>query len=255
MITDPVAELAAKPLVLIVDDDAEVREAVHALLRSVGIEATCFASPCEMLHADIPDRPGCMVLDVRMPGASGLDLQEHLTATGRDKPVVFLSAHGDVPMTVKAMKAGATDFLVKPVRDQALLDAVATGIERDIERRAAARFTKGQVRRLETLTPREREVMREVVDGRLNKQIAYDLGISEVTVKLHRSNVMRKMQAASIGGLIRLWEALPAEIRRTASPARDVSGERRLGANDHAAMGDRAWAQTVGSMGRNGVRH
>ena len=147
-----------------------------------------------------------------MPGASGLDLQAHLAQTGNPKPIIFLTGHGDIPMTVQAMKAGAVDFLTKPIRDQTLLDAVSAGIAMDAARRAEALIVKGNIERLKTLTPREREVLHEVARGSLNKQIAFDLGISEVTVKLHRGNAMRKMDIASIGELIRVWETLPAPI-------------------------------------------
>ncbi|BCH28797.1 DNA-binding response regulator [Mesorhizobium sp. L-8-10] len=208
-----------QPLVIIVDDDASVREALSELILSAGFEPTCFASTRELLDADILDSPGCLILDVRMPGASGLDLQRHLSQTGNPKPVIFLTGHGDIPMTVQAMKAGAVDFLTKPVRDQTLLDAVIEGVAMDAARRAASAVVKRNIERLETLTPREREVLCQVARGRLNKQIAFDLGISEVTVKLHRGNVMRKMEAASIGELIRAWETLPA-------PMREVGGAR-----------------------------
>lgn len=154
-----------------------------------------------------------------MPGSSGLDLQSQLAANEDAPPIIFLSGHGDIPMTVMAMKAGAVDFLMKPVRDQALLDAVTAGIERDIAQRRKALLVKKHAERLATLTQRERQVFREVARGRLNKQIAFDLGISEVTVKLHRCNVMRKMQAASVGELIRAWEALPADMREARAAA------------------------------------
>lgn len=202
-----------RPLVLIVDDDTAVRAAIEELMLSVGIDAAGFGSTHALLEADLPDRPGCLILDVRMPGSSGLDLQQHLAATGNPKPIVFLTGHGDIPMTVQAMKAGAIDFLTKPVRDQSLLDAVTTGIERDIAQRADARLIKQQADRHATLTTRERQVLRQVAQGRLNKQIAYDLGISEVTVKLHRSSVMRKMAAATVGELIRAWDVLPETLR------------------------------------------
>ncbi|MBC2779162.1 response regulator transcription factor [Parasphingopyxis marina] len=202
-----------EPLVVIVDDDDEVRTSLEELMLSVGLDAASFASTREMLEADLPERPGCLVLDVRMPGSSGLDLQHHMVATGNAKPIVFLSGHGDIPMTVQAMKAGAVDFLTKPFRDQSLLDAVTIGIERDVARRADSQILKQHVDRYETLTRREREVLGHVARGRLNKQIAFDLGISEVTVKLHRSSVMKKMEAASIGELIRAWERLPAALR------------------------------------------
>ncbi|MGX9116086.1 response regulator transcription factor [Mesorhizobium sp. BHbsci] len=204
---------SAQPLVIIVDDDASVREALSELILSAGFLPVCFTSTRELLDGNILDSPGCLILDVRMPGTSGLDLQHHLAKNGNPKPIIFLTGHGDIPMTVQAMKAGAVDFLTKPVRDQTLLDAVIAGIAMDAERRAQAVVVKRNIERVETLTPREREVLHEVARGRLNKQIAFDLGISEVTVKLHRGNVMRKMEAASIGELIRAWETLPAPMR------------------------------------------
>ncbi|MGB3540981.1 MAG: response regulator transcription factor [Mesorhizobium sp.] len=205
-----------KPLVIIVDDDEAVREGLYELILSAGFQPEAFASTRDLLEADVLGLPGCLILDVRMPGSSGLDLQHHLTQTGNPKPIIFLTGHGDIPMTVQAMKAGAIDFLTKPVRDQTLLDAVITAIAADAQRRVHAEIVERNVRRLETLTPREREVLHEVARGKLNKQIAYDLGISEVTVKLHRGNVMRKMEATSIGELIRTWETLPASLRETA---------------------------------------
>lgn len=204
---------AGQPLVIIVDDDASVREALSELLLSAGLQPSSFASTRELLDAEALDSPGCLILDVRMPGASGLDLQQHLSRSGKSKPIIFLTGHGDIPMTVQAMKAGAIDFLTKPVRDQTLLDAVVAAIERDAALRREASTVKRHVERLATLTPRERQVFREVALGRLNKQIAFDLGISEVTVKLHRGNVMRKMQAASVGELIRAFESLPVDMR------------------------------------------
>ncbi|WP_243455638.1 response regulator transcription factor [Sphingosinicella sp. BN140058] len=202
-----------RPLVVIVDDDAAVRASLEELMLSVGIDAAGFGSTRELLEADLPERPGCLVLDVRMPGSSGLDLQQHLAATGNAKPIVFLTGHGDIPMTVQAMKAGAIDFLTKPFRDQSLLDAVAAGIERDLTQRADAALVKACTDRFATLTTRERQVLRLVAVGRLNKQIAFELGITEVTVKLHRSAVMKKMCATSIGELIRAWDLLPVELR------------------------------------------
>ncbi|MGK9202431.1 MULTISPECIES: response regulator transcription factor [Sinorhizobium] len=203
----------SEPVVIIVDDDAAVREGLSELILSAGFQAVAFASTREVLDADILDSPGCLILDVRMPGASGLHLQHHLAESGNGKPIIFLTGHGDIPMTVQAMKAGAVDFLTKPVRDQTLLDAVIAGIALDASRRANAMVVRRNVERLETLTHREREILREVARGRLNKQIAFDLGISEVTVKLHRANVMRKMEAGSIGELIRAWETLPMAMR------------------------------------------
>ena len=197
-----------QPLVVIVDDDSAVRAALQELLESVGIDAVSYASPRELLDAEREDRPGCLILDVRMPGSSGLDLQHRLVSARDAKPIVFLTGHGDIPMSVEAMKAGAIDFLTKPVRDQTLLDAVSAGIARDRVRRAEMRVTDQLLGRYALLTPREREVLRLVAQGRLNKQVAYDLTISEVTVKLHRGNVMRKMEVATIGELIRAWEAI-----------------------------------------------
>lgn len=207
----------ARPLVVIVDDDEAVRQAITDLIESVDLDAMGFGSPREMMDADLPDRTGCMVLDVRMPGGSGLDLQQQLAASGYEKPIVFLTGHGDIPMSVQAMKAGAVDFLTKPVRDQTLLDAVTAGIERDVAQRLAAQVTRQHAENYATLTPRERQVLAAVAQGRLNKQIAYDLGISIVTVKLHRGSVMRKMQAKSVGELIRCWEHLPTEMRNHGS--------------------------------------
>ena len=202
-----------RPLVVIVDDDVAVRTSIEELMLSVGIDAAGFGSTRELLEAKLPERPGCMVLDVRMPGSSGLDLQQHLAAAGNAKPIIFLTGHGDIPMSVQAMKAGAIDFLTKPVRDQSLLDAVTLGVERDLAQRVGAQVTKLHADRYGTLSPRERQVLRQVAQGRLNKQIAFDLGISEVTVKLHRSSVMRKMVANTVGELIRAWDLLPEHLR------------------------------------------
>jgi len=204
---------AERPLILIVDDDDAVRAALRDLMESVDLEAADFGSARELMDAELPDRAGCLVLDVRMPGASGLDLQQQLGATGSAKPIVFLTGHGDIEMSVQAMKAGAVDFLTKPVRDQTLLDAVTAGIERDVAQRLAAQVAAGHADNYARLTPRERQVFRSVALGRLNKQIAFDLSISVVTVKLHRSSVMRKMEARTAGELIRIWEALPPALR------------------------------------------
>jgi FixJ family two-component response regulator len=214
---------ADRPLVILVDDDDDFRQALHELMLSVELDAIGFASTRDLLKAELPDRPGCFVCDVRMPGVSGLDLQHQLAQSGDIKPIIFLTAHGDIPMSVQAMKAGAVDFLTKPVRDQTLLDAVAAAIERDVAQRAEARLVKRHVERFAMLTPRERQVLRDVALGRLNKQIAFDLGISEVTVKLHRGNAMRKMQASSVGDLVRAWEALPAALRDARLPAPNPS--------------------------------
>ena len=175
---------AERPLVIVVDDDAALCEALNDLILSAGMEPACFGSTQDLLDAKVLDRPGCLILDVRMPGVSGLDLQRHLASTGNPKPIIFLTGHGDIPMSVQAMKAGAVDFLTKPAREQTLIDAVLAAIEKDRTRRATAEIVKRNVGRLNTLTAREREILAEVARCRLNKQIAYDFGISEVTVKL-----------------------------------------------------------------------
>jgi FixJ family two-component response regulator len=204
--------IADSPITILVDDDATVRDALEELLNSVGIDTMSFSSGQELLDAQLPDRPGCLVLDVRMPGLSGLDLQHLLATKGILTPIVFLTGHGDIAMSVQAMKAGAVDFLTKPVRDQTFLDAVSTAIAADVARRAASTVSRKNVTLYETLTPREREVLRLVVSGAMNKQIASDLGISEITVKLHRSNMMKKMNARSISHLFNIWQSLPADI-------------------------------------------
>ena len=206
-----------RPLVLVVDDDEAVRQALTELIETVDLDVLSFGSTRELTEADLPDRTGCIILDVRMPGGSGLDFQQQLAANGYHKPVIFLSGHGDIEMSVQAMKAGAVNFLTKPVRDQTLLDAVAEAIECDVIQRVAAQVTERHSANYSSLTPRERQVLRLVAMGRLNKQIAYDLGISLVTVKLHRSSVMRKMQSRSVGELIRAWEALPPKLREDGS--------------------------------------
>jgi len=204
---------SAAPLVIIVDDDEAVRQSICELLTSVDIEARAFASARELMDADILDRQGCMILDVRMPGLSGLDFQSQLAASGIPASIIFLTGHGDIPMTVQAMKAGAVEFLTKPVRDQTLLDAVNKAIATDRARRGETLVAQRNAELYATLTSRERQVMRAVVAGALNKQIAYDLGISEITVKLHRSNVMKKMQAPLVAHLVRAWQTLPTDVR------------------------------------------
>ena len=207
------AESREDPVAVLVDDDRAVREALGDLLNSVGVDTLSFASSTEFLSANLPDRPSCLVLDVRMPGLSGLDLQRHLSEHGITTPIVFLTGHGDIAMSVQAMKSGAVDFLTKPVRDQSFLDAVTRAIATDVTRRDAAKETQKNVDLYDSLTPRERQVLRYVVKGLLNKQIAYELEISEVTVKLHRSSMMRKMNATSAAQLFGAWQSLPAEIR------------------------------------------
>jgi FixJ family two-component response regulator len=196
------------PTVIVIDDDPAIREALGGLIRSVGFQAQLLASVGEFLKSGRPEAPSCLVLDVRLPGQSGLDLQRELTAMRIHLPIIFMTGHGDIPMSVRAMKGGAIEFLTKPFRDQDLLDAIQLGLERDRAWLEEEKLTSALRARLETLTPREREVMFRVVAGRLNKQIAYDLGISEVTAKVHRGQVMRKMKASSLPDLARMADKL-----------------------------------------------
>ena len=198
----------AQPSVVVIDDDPDIREALKSLLRSVGLQGRAFASVPEFLKSGRPEGPTCLVLDVRLPGRSGLDFQRELSAANIDLPIIFITAHADVAMSVQAMKGGALEFLTKPIRDQDLLDAIQLGLERDRARREGERALAALRERFETLTPREREVMTEVLKGRLNKQIAGDIGVSEVTVKAHRGQVMRKMKASSLLDLARMAEKL-----------------------------------------------
>jgi RNA polymerase sigma factor (sigma-70 family) len=200
--------LDAKPSVLIIDDDPEFRDSVASLLRSVGLDTRQFSSVSEFLKADPSDGPTCLLLDIRMPGRSGLELQRDLAAANRLVPIIFITAHADVPMTVQAMKGGAMEFLTKPFRDQELLDAVDAGLARDRARRESDRALAALKERFETLSSREREIMILVTAGRLNKQIANDIGIAESTVKVHRTNLMRKMQARSLPELSRMADTL-----------------------------------------------
>ena len=195
-------------VVFVIDDDPSMLRSLASLLRSVGLEARVFSSAPEFMRAQRPDAPGCLVLDVRLPGMSGLAFQQELAKAGIALPVIFITGHGDVPMSVRAMKAGAVEFLTKPFDDQLLLDAINGAIERDRERRrTAAQLTELQTR-YRTLTEREREVFKLVIAGRLNKQIADDLSLSVVTVKVHRAHVMRKMLAKSVVDLVRMADQL-----------------------------------------------
>ena len=200
--------------VFIVDDDASVRDALGSLIRSVGLHVRLFASAQEFLGTPEPDVPTCVVLDVRMPGLSGLDCQRQLADAGFKVPIIFMTAHGDIPMSVRAMKAGAVDFLAKPFRDQDMLDAVAAALQRDRQAREADDAAASLRASYEQLSPREREVMALVTTGLMNKQVAGQLGISEIMVKVHRGNVMRKMGAKSLADLVIMAEALG--IRRPA---------------------------------------
>lgn len=200
----------ARPSVVIIEDDADVRESLQGLFRSVGLEVEPFASVTEFQSSGRPDRPGCLVLDVRLPGKSGLDFQEELAGRPGHLPIVFISGHADIAMSVRAMKAGAVEFLTKPVRDQDLLDAVQTALERDRLRRLRERGLECWRAGYLSLTPRERTVMARVVTGLRNKQIAAEMGISEATLKLHRASVMHKMKAGSLIELVRMNDALEA---------------------------------------------
>lgn len=191
-------------IVFVVDDDASNREALRSLIRSAGLQVELFASPREFLQAKRSDVPSCLVLDVRLPGTSGLDLQRKLAAAGIHIPIIFVTGHADIRMSVQAMKAGAVEFLTKPFRDQDMLDAIHLALERDGGRRQQEAEIAGLRERLESLTPREREVLPLVVRGLLNKQIAAEIGISEATAKVHRAQLMRKMGAASLPDLVRM---------------------------------------------------
>jgi FixJ family two-component response regulator len=195
-------------LVFIVDDDESMRESLKNLIRSVGLRVEAFTSAQEFLRSKRPDVPGCLVLDVRLKGLSGLDLQKRIAAADMEIPIIFISGHGDIPMTVQAMKAGAMEFLTKPLRDQDLLDAIQHALERDRKARAQREEIQKLRCRFESLTQREREVMGLVVTGLLNKQIAAELGTSEATVKIHRHQVMDKMAANSVAELVRMSDRL-----------------------------------------------
>jgi FixJ family two-component response regulator len=204
----------ANPSVLVIDDDPEFRDSVARLLRTVGLHARQFSSVPDFLKADPPDGPTCLVLDVRMPGRSGLELQSELVAANRQVPIIFITAHADVPMTVQAMKGGAIEFLTKPFRDQDLLDAIEAGLARDRARRESDRALAALKERFDMLSSREREVMLGVVAGRLNKQIANDIGIAVSTVKVHRTNLMRKMKARSVPELSRMADRLNIRLQQ-----------------------------------------
>jgi FixJ family two-component response regulator len=202
------AEGAGEPIVFVVDDDESVRTALGNLFRSVGLRVEVFGSAAELLRSKLPDTVSCLVLDVRLPGLSGLDFQAELAKADLHIPIIFMTGHGDVPMSVKAMKAGAIDFLTKPFRDQDMLDAVTGALERDRTRRESERTVSELRTRFETLTAREREVMGFVTAGLMNKQIADEVKLSEITVKIHRGHVMKKMGARSLADLVRMAEAL-----------------------------------------------
>jgi FixJ family two-component response regulator len=195
-------------IVFVIDDDASVRRALTNLFQSVGLKVEVFGSAPEMLHSKLADAPGCLVLDIRLPGLSGLDFQTELAKVHIHIPIIFITGHGDIPMTVKAMKGGAVDFLTKPFREQEMLDAVVRAIERDRKRREADKVVADLQALVETLSPREREVLALVSSGLMNKQVGAKLGLAEITVKLHRGRIMRKMGAKSLADLVRMAETL-----------------------------------------------
>jgi FixJ family two-component response regulator len=198
----------ATSTVLVIDDDPDLRTSIERLLRSLGLQSHAFGSISDFLGSEPPDGPACLVLDVRLPGRSGLDFQRDLAAAQRKLPIIFITAFGDIPMSVQAMKGGAIEFLTKPFRDQDLLDAIEVGLSRDRVRREHEKALAALQKRFESLSPREREIMIEVARGRLSKQIAGDIGIAEATVKVHRSRLMRKMKARSLPALSRMADML-----------------------------------------------
>ena len=215
--------LSETPNVLIVDDDSSIREALGRLFRSVDLEPQLFASVAELMRQEFPDAPCCLVLDIRLPGVSGLDFQTQLANSNIHVPIIMMTGHGDIPMSVRAMKGGAVDFLTKPFRDQDMLDAVAQAIERDRKRRDSDKALAELRERFESLTPREREIMALVTAGLMNKQVAGELGLSEITVKIHRGHIMRKMGVRSLADLVRAGEALELHQPAKSTP-RTTSG-------------------------------
>ena len=203
------------PVVFVVDDDAYVREGLKSLLRSVNLQVETFGSASEFLQTKLPDAPGCLVLDVRLPGLSGLDFQTELARAGIAIPIIFITGHGDIPMSVKAIRAGAVEFLTKPFREQDMLDAISAALEKDRSRREQDKKTSELRKLLDSLTSREQEVMGLVTAGLMNKQTAAKIGVSEITVKVHRGNAMRRMGARSLADLVRMADALGVRREKT----------------------------------------
>ena len=212
--TTPATAAASRPLVLVVDDDPLMRDALQALFRSAGLDSEAFESTGAFLERTPPEVESCLVLDVQLPGVSGLDFQAQLSTSDRELPVIFMTGHGDIPMSVQAMKAGALDFLAKPFRDQDMLDAVTAAIEKDRVRRQDMAETRRLQALYRSLTPREREVMGHVTAGLMNKQTAGEIGLSEITVKIHRSNLMRKLGARTVAELVRIADTIRAHPLR-----------------------------------------
>lgn len=228
--TTPLRNISG-PIINIVEDDVSMRESLIDLFQSMNLQATAFASPEEFLERAELARPGCIVLDVRLPGLNGLDLQQYLEKTGSTLPIVFMTGFGDISMSVRAMKAGAIDFLTKPFRDQDMLDSVLAAIEQDSVRRRKMRDVDGFSSRMDALSPRERDVLQAVVEGLMNKQIAYRLGLSEITVKLHRASMMKKMEVTSVAELVRANERMSRHraLKKQADDKRPANSALRSG--------------------------
>lgn len=207
------ARESGRPLIVVADDHKEMRDALSELFEQVGLDTLCFESASDLIDATLPDRVGCFVLDVRMPGPSGLNLQADLAGASNPMPVIFITGHDDVSISIRAIKAGAVDFLTKPLREQELLDAVWSAIDLDRVRKSEERRRQANTGLFNDLSNRERQVLRLLANGNLNKQMAYELGVRESTIKLHRGNLMRKLSVGSLAETIRFWESLPTDLR------------------------------------------